>query len=383
MINKVLGTALIKITSQNLDKTANEIYNTCKVKTLYKENESLYIAVNSLYFDYFIDFICKNKYNYEIVYVKGIYFIAKKYLKRFGICLGIVLGLIFTAFLSDIALKFESKDDINDDLKDEIVEILDENGIKLGGKISEMNFESAEISILSGCEEISFASIAHENSVIKIDVDLFDEKAYSERRRIPSNIVASENAIIVDTVVRSGTLEVLIGEAVSKGDVLVSGIEEYRNNKTYYLHSSADIIAEYSKTMRFYVPYSSQRRIKNSTWYNLSIILFDTEFPFIRYRDKEIDFEIERNFSVFGFEFPIGYSYSKLSDYIYVDTEISTDEAIKRANMIANNFEKYILKDVKIKSKEYEVIYLSEGVVLEAKYDLIGDIGVQKFIYAK
>ena len=112
-----------------------------------------------------------------------------------------------------------------------------------------MNFLKLEATLDRVLDDIAWVSIGHSGSVITINVSMPTIGVESEERRIPCNIVASRDGVIVKADVLVGEFTSLIGSAVKKGDLLVSGIVENSNGMAYYRHSIANIIAEYNQTI--------------------------------------------------------------------------------------------------------------------------------------
>lgn len=61
---------------------------------------------------------------------------------------------------------------------------------------------------------------------------------------VPTNVVASEDGLILSCDVLQGTEEVKVGSAVRKGDLLISGIVTYRNGSEKMLHADGIVRAE-------------------------------------------------------------------------------------------------------------------------------------------
>lgn len=383
---KIFGNVIIKATGFEENKLIEDIRNSCKVISLNKENDSLYIEISFFNVKKLISLCQKHDFVIETIREKGIAFTAVKYIKRYGIYLGVLLSIVLMFYFSNIAMRIEING-INDEaIIHEITEILESQGISSGAYIPSINFIEANMKLTTLCDEIAWSSIAHTGSVINVNVKEITPKEDIESRRIPSNIIAKRDGIIVKAEVLSGVLDVLVGDAVAKGDLLVSGIIERRNGVTYYYHSFGTILAQYDESIEINRSYETTEKHLGDTHYVTSLQMFDADFHLPRVKTKIGNFDIESDTSYiyfFGIKLPVGITTKKYTEVTYEHEVLSTEEAFYEAYRLLDNYEKNILTDEEIVSRSVKEVMKENGVALVVDYKLIGEIGAQQEIYAK
>ena len=174
---------------------------------------------------------------------KGAYLLRKKYRKRIGIPIGIFASATIVLLFSTRIWKIEIKG-CESRLADSIISELKENGLKIGCIKNGINVKDLQSKIMLEEDEVSWISINIVGSTAYIEV--------SERRQPPekffdsnnvANIVAECDAQIKYLEIYSGQAMVKVGETVSKGDILVSGIMEDQYGKKQFKYARAKVIA--------------------------------------------------------------------------------------------------------------------------------------------
>ncbi len=382
----IIGYVVIKATGFSEYELLNELKKHCKVLSLNKENDAYYIKVNPYNANKVISICEKVGFVAETIERKGIYFTLCKYVKRYGLYFGIAVSIMTILYFSNIVLKIEIYGTNDEDLKTEIIDILKAEGLFVGCYIPSVNFIDTNLKLTSLCDDVAWSSIAHTGSVVKIDLETVTNKTELQDKRIPSNIVAKRDGVIVDAQVLSGQLEVLIGDAVSKNELLVSGIIERRNGVTYYYHSLAKIIAEFDESVQISQNYKVRRKSLGKTHYIRSLRFFDSDFNLNGFKTVKGNFEKESDTSYiyfFGIKLPIGITMNRYTEVSFNESILSTEEAFFEAYRLLENYEKNVLANDEIISRNIKELMNEDGITLYVDYELKGDICKQSYIFAK
>ena len=163
------------------------------------------------------------RYTYsELLGIPGIY---SRIGCKMGILVGCVCSLLLTLFLSGLVwdVRIEGNFTVPDVA---ITEALEEAGFTVGSRWNKSDLSSLEVEALSLCSDISWININRRGtvayvSVIEKDGDEADEDTQTGKY---ANIIASDDCIIEELRVVKGTAEVKVGDAVKKGDLLISGV---------------------------------------------------------------------------------------------------------------------------------------------------------------
>lgn len=382
----ILGSLVIKADGFEEEKLIDDVRIKCKVKSLYKQNSSLYIETSFLYAKLLKSLCSEHGFVYETISEKGIAFTIRRYLRRYGMLLGVALAILITFLFSNIAMRIEITGTQDEVLIDKIMQILESEGVSTGVYIPSVNFVKANIRLTSLCDEIAWSSIAHTGSAIKVDVAERTPKENTDSKRIPSNIIASRDGVIVKAEVLCGELEVLVGDAVAKGDLLVNGIVERRNGIAYYYHSFGSIMARFDDNIDISQPYKISIKYYGDTHYKRSIRIFDADFSIPNIKTRRGNYEVDSDTSYlyfFGIKLPFGITTEMYTEVTFEDDVLSTEEAFIMAYEKLDNYERNILANAQIVSRSVQEIMNEEGVMLRVGYTLIDEIGVQQEIYAK
>ena len=201
----MFGCVKLKIDGFDTNLIMDSISKCCRVIELYMENETVY-AVVPIVKEREVISICERRgYSVEVIARNGVYPYIIRYHKRVGIVIGIGLCILGILFLSNIALRVRVVGANSEEAEKKIRELAAQEGIKAGAYIPSMNFLKLEARLFELSDDIAWVSIGHSGSVITINVSMPTIGVESEERRIPCNIVASRDGVIVKA-------DVLVGE---------------------------------------------------------------------------------------------------------------------------------------------------------------------------
>ena len=173
----------------------------------------------------------------------GLPFVLKKYKKRkiFFILLLLLFIVIFTLskFVWNIEITGNTTIDSN-----EIMEVLNNDGLKIGTLKSKVNTEEIINKIRYQRDDIAWIGIQIEgtNAIVRIveaevKPEIVDENDYC-------NIVATKDGVIDKIIAQNGTLMVSEGAEVKKGDILIAGYMEGKYTGKNYVNATGTVLAK-------------------------------------------------------------------------------------------------------------------------------------------
>lgn len=177
----------------------------------------------------------------------GLRFWLSKNRARSGLAVGAVAFMLILITLSQFAWRIEVVG--NTEIEDEkILAVFEEYGIKAGAKISDLDLKTITEKALADMPDISWAKVNKKGSMLCIEIrekrkipDIYDDS-------VPTNVVASEDGVILSSDVLCGTEEIKVGSAVRKGDLLISGIVTHRDGSEELLHADGIVRAQTKDT---------------------------------------------------------------------------------------------------------------------------------------
>lgn len=187
----------------------------------------------------------------KILRKSGLPFITYRYRRRKGLVLGFAMCVAFVAFMPNFVWSINVNADDSID-KAQVLAALDEIGLSIGTPLNKVDTGNMRVQLALKMPQISWASINTDGTSITVDVRSAKEKG--EKDYTYSNMVADFDGRITAVYVRSGKATVQVGDAVVKGQMLVSGTIEYKTGQTVFCHSDADVFAETNREISVSVP---------------------------------------------------------------------------------------------------------------------------------
>lgn len=193
----------------------------------------------------------------------GLPFILQRNKYRYGMLVGAVIFVLLINFMSGFVwnLHISGNENIS---SESILESLEALNIKEGVRISKIDPQIARNQLLINRKDVAWAAFNIEGC--RLTVDITETKQKDDKSKDPSNIKALEDGVIKSVEVISGVANVRVGDAVLKGDLLVSGAKEYKDGHTEFLRSRAKIIAETEKVIRVEIPFKQIKKLQTGKY---------------------------------------------------------------------------------------------------------------------
>ena len=216
----------------------------------------------------------------------------KRYVFLAMIALCVILCAVSTQFIWLVEINGVENSDV-----DSIIETLDELGIKSSAlKRSLPDGMDIKREIINGTDNIAWAWVYIEGAKARVEIY---EKIIPPNvvdKDTPCDIVAACDGVIKKMIVKSGEEKVREGDAVSAGDVIVSGkVATYKEGypeEYIYVHSMADVEAytSHKKSGEYKLYYESRIPTgKHKTLYSLEVFgkMFSLPQKEIQYEDYD------------------------------------------------------------------------------------------------
>ncbi len=192
----------------------------------------------------------KSKAKAKITKKHGFPIFIKKYKGRTGLAMGALMFVIISLYLSSFiwCINIKGADNISTQT---IINTLNENGLTIGTYKNSMNIQEIQRNTMLEIKEIGWMSINIQDSCANVEIK---EKALVPKMKTetyPCNIVAKKDGVITDFRVKKGTVDILIGSAVTEGQLLVNSVVENKMGGLDFVHSEAEVFANVMETKCF------------------------------------------------------------------------------------------------------------------------------------
>lgn len=311
----------------------------------------------------------------HILKKRGLPFITERYKKRFGILVGAVLFFLILELMSGYIwiIDINGNQSVSDS---EILAACNNIGIHVGIKKNSIYPKIEREKLLLELDKIAWASLNIEGS--RLTVNVTETKQAEDGNKSYSNLKADTDGIIEKMDIVSGTSVVKVGDAVKKGDLLVSGIIETADD-TRFVNSKGTVTAKTERTMILSEDYKQKISVPTGEVKTKSVLeLFGFKMPLYLGVENEPYEESKKTVTakLFGQNLPIKIYKKRFEFYSERLVTYNYDELCGRLEKcLAEEIEACNSESYKILKKEFSknnttvtltaVIELKENIVYE------------------
>ena len=301
--------------------------------------------------------------------------------KRMGLIFGAILSL-FLIYLSTFyvwSVRIEGNEELSDEA---ILEAMAQCGFYEGVLKSRVDVNEIQNEVLSRCHELSFFSINIHGMVADVVVHERVRGTRPTERSLPYNLVADFDGVIVSAVILDGQTMFNIGDAVFKGELLVSGIMDSTSEGFRLRQAEGKVYARTFRTIELSVPYEyyEKREIKREEARRIRVLGKSLGKSV---GDDSGSYDVSRlveEVTLFGLTLPFSIETSVAHYYTNEKSVISETEA--RAKLTCD-YKKYIsteLDSATILDERFSFTDKGDALFLTAEVTAIENIAVKERI---
>lgn len=314
----------------------------------------------------------------------GVPHLLGKYRRRYGVFIGGAL-CVALVILSGTAV-WDIRIDGDKHLSEEqILDELDACGLRIGTPVHLLDTDIIQTRMLIYSDDVSWISINLIGTVAHVEIRESEPQPPEKPDFKAANLVASEDGEIVGFEDIRGDITVKIGDLVSQGDLLVSGIRDIEMQGFVYKVASGKVYAKTKSVYSVDIPLKYEKKTyKNEVFEEKYLIFFNKEIKIYSNNRKNniscdiIDTVEYANVLSMG-KLPFGIRTVKYLPYGYESAERSRDEAIDLALLKLRSLEEELgVSDVI--SKQLSGIFSDGSYRLECTAVSVKNIAVQREI---
>ena len=305
-----------------------------------------------------------------------------RYRKRAGLMIGGVLALVLLLlsqrFVWDIRITGNTvmtESEIRAELKS--------CGLYVGSYIPDIHAGELENRVLRASDRISWISIYMDGTVATVQVIEHVDAPPEEDLSRPANLVAACDGQIEVVELYRGNCVVKQGQAVRKGELLVSGL--YDSNVTGYRYTRAagKVLARTERTFSVEIPLMGEvKSYGESKCEEMTIHFFDFSLNiFKRTGNEETICDIikeEKGVDLFGScVVPFGLTVTRSLPYSIETVARTHEQALELAYAELERELASLSEDVQLLSKNVKTALTDNSLILECTVTCIEDIAVQ------
>lgn len=373
----LMGYLTIKINGENGEKILNRAaVNGINIWNLTYKNGCIYGNISAKNFCKLR--IIKHGIKCRITIIKkyGCVFRLKKYKKRIGLMAGIAVFGAILLFLSNFVwiINIEGNSVIS---SKEIMLACKKIGIYEGMPKKNVSNKYDAQRLQLAQNGIAWCSLNIEGSILTVNLS---ETAISdkEQRQTPSNLKAAIEAKIKKIDITSGNAVVKVGDTVSKGDLLISGVVQNLSS-TLFVHSEGTVIAETKRT--FSAEGKFTQNVQEKTGASIkryTLDIFNLKLPlYLNNIKQQCDYTVDiSKLTLFDKKIPIKIAYEKYD--VLAERTVTYDKDTLES-MLYNDIRKQVEKFdfLSVVEGEKDFTYTDKGILLKITYICEENIAIQ------
>ncbi len=302
---------------------------------------------------------------------------------RVGLLIGIALILVIINILGMFTWTVEING-VNNLSEASLYSQLEEVGIHSGMFKPTIDQYDKKQLVLKNIDGIAWASVNINGTVLTVEMSESEKKPKIVDTQVPCNIKAKTSGQIKRIGTKAGTCECAVGDAVVKGQVLISGITEDKYGDLSIVHADGAIIADTKYCLQTKVPLSYDISIPQRAQYSRKMAdLMGVRFTYQFASSPATNYFTKRRHDSFFFEknrIPL----SITTENLYSITNKTVNLSEKQAKAIAQKLmilEKlFALNDKEITKESFEYEVKDNCMILSGNYSCVEDIGYSEKI---
>lgn len=315
----------------------------------------------------------------KIIKRRGLPFLFLPLKNRWGVFFGFIFCVFMISYMGGFIWNVTVVG--NDRLTDsKIVDYLAQNDFKTGVRWNSTDKENLEFGVMAEFDEVSWISINKIGSLAMVEINETTDKPSVVDNSGVTNVVAAEDGVITHITALGGWTAVKAGDAVSKGDLLISGINESEvDEKNHFAHAHGTVLANVSTDIELNI----SREQKDKKFYKnrqyKSFYFFGIRIPLYLKKDKgEFDKAVKKSYLVYNdFRLPIGTETVECSYYNAVSKTLSDEELKQLAENELERVKNERFKNAEIISEGIDVQLENNVCHITGSYNLVRDIGIE------
>ncbi len=266
----------------------------------------------------------------------------------------------------------------------EVLEELRDCGFGVGSYIPSVQTEQLENRVLIASNRISWIAVRINGTVAEVQVIEHTPAPPEEERGKPANLVAAMDGQIELIELYRGNAIVSIGQAVRRGELLVSGLYESQTVGVRYTRAAGKILARTEREFLVEVPLSYEKKLLGEekcnritlNFFNFSLKIFENsgnEGGMCDIINKDREFSLPN-----GRRLPLSVKVEKRLPYTMVTATRTPEAALSLAYEELDRQMSSLSDNTELLTKRIETTLTETALILRCTVTCIEDIAVQQ-----
>lgn len=314
---------------------------------------------------------------------RGFPFLLRRYRWR----LGLIIGALFAIALLFLSERFvwdvRVKGNVNM-TEEEVIAELRACGFGVGSYIPDLSTPELENRVLILSDRISWISVYMDGTVAVVQVIEHTEPPLSDSSHgNPANLIAACDGQIEYLQLYRGQPVVVVGQAVKKGELLVSGIFDSEHDGYRYTRAAGMVMARTEHRFTVEIPLAYEEKVYTDAYLrDISFSFFDFSLKIYKSTGNEGGaYDIikeEKEFDFLGLhDLPISFQIERARPYVYQSKTRSPQEALELAYAELDTRLSDFSEPSQLLKKEIQTTLTEDTLILDCTVYCIENIAVQ------
>lgn len=312
----------------------------------------------------------------------GFPFFAKRYRRRVGLVVGAIAFVLLTVYFSSIVWVVEVRG--NEQISSEkIISVMSSLGLRPGVWKSDLVVDDLQYYAANEIEGIEWIAVNINGAVATVELRENTAPPQIVEREKPCNVVAEIDGEIISISALMGDKCVRVGDGVTKGQLLISGVSQDANGSVFYRHAMGSIVARTKREFVVEIPLRRQEISyvgEEKTRYAFDILGFKLNLYFESFDETWLKGGTETRLTIGEKTFPFAFYSESFRQYEIYETALTPAEALVLAKEEMETILSQKGEEMKIEEITYTVGYDENVFTYVAKCTCIEEIGAQKEI---
>ncbi len=303
---------------------------------------------------------------------RGLPFLVRPFRARWGVVVGSVAAILLLQMLSSRVWIIEVNG-LQTVTETQVLAVLEPLGVRVGAAFKEVRIDEMRLEVLRQLPAVGWLSVNQSGSVLTVTVKE-REASVPKEETAPADIVADADGVITSITVTSGQAAVQEGDAVVKGEVLISGTLESEVGPMLR-RARGTVTARVSETVNVTVPFAEEVPCERVTAVRPTAVFFGLSVPLYTSGEIAGREEHERRWlQVRGRELPIGWTVTRVVCDDIATVYRTGDEALAEAYRRLSQ-EEETRAEMTVENRAVNEEITDVGVTLTATYTVLREMG--------
>ena len=256
-LNQLAGIIKVNLRGERPERIINlALSRGIHIWDIKKTDDGMHMKVKISGFEALENICEENNYSLEIVKKEGVPFLKGILTRRLGFWVGAVIFIAALYFMASFIWFIDVSGNQKVD-KSRIIMTAARYGIYPGAPRWTFSRSEVEGAMLRDLSELAYVKIDIQG--VKATIEVVEKIFPREEISGPCHIVAAKEGVVEEVLVLAGEAQVEVGKAVSKGDILISGVVYPQKNP--FLEGVEEELEEKPSLVR------ARGRVKARVWY--------------------------------------------------------------------------------------------------------------------